>query len=300
MVGVPDRIVNGVLHNTEALMERFIPVERLEKGLSDIPSIFIIGPPRSGTTLLYQYICHYFDVSFVSNTHCYVYGSPGLSHYVLRRVLSGVSGGFDSEYGYVEGASGPSECGKLWYRFFPRGGIIVDNEKWAGSGRMMGWSISLFRRASSKAVVFKNVYNSLRIGQIVDYVRNPVFIVMNRNREDNIRSILKRRSGKGDIYKWRSVMPFQARNCIEVNPRIQVDRQIEGIYDEINYWRVTNGDIMFIDVQYEDLCIDPKKEMRRINNKLSEIGMVVDERASSEDLPDEFKVRGTCYIEEGR
>ena len=43
------------------------------------PPIFIIGPPRSGSTLLYQVLTSYFDLSYFKNLHSKYYFAQQLS-----------------------------------------------------------------------------------------------------------------------------------------------------------------------------------------------------------------------------
>ena len=40
------------------------------------PPIFIVGPPRSGTTLVYQALIEYLDVGYLSNFHGWFWGAP--------------------------------------------------------------------------------------------------------------------------------------------------------------------------------------------------------------------------------
>ena len=46
---------------------------------ADYPPIFIIGAPRSGSTLLLQAIIEVFDLGYISNCHCNWYGAPALA-----------------------------------------------------------------------------------------------------------------------------------------------------------------------------------------------------------------------------
>jgi len=39
------------------------------------PPLFIIGPPRTGSTLLYQLVVQRFDVGYLANRHCRLYGA---------------------------------------------------------------------------------------------------------------------------------------------------------------------------------------------------------------------------------
>ena len=41
--------------------------------------LFIIGPPRSGSTLLYQYLARYFDISYFNNYHHKNYMCPSFA-----------------------------------------------------------------------------------------------------------------------------------------------------------------------------------------------------------------------------
>ena len=69
--------INRGLHTWER-MTLLDTEEKLE-----YPPIFIIGAPRSGSTLLYQVLTDYFEVGYISNLHAHFFGSPAC----LERLL---------------------------------------------------------------------------------------------------------------------------------------------------------------------------------------------------------------------
>src|SRR5439155_14834089 len=71
------------------------------------PPIFIVGPPRTGSTLLYQLVAARFDVGYLSNRHCRLYGAPSR---VERRHETEATLELTSRYGRTTSPNAPSEC----------------------------------------------------------------------------------------------------------------------------------------------------------------------------------------------
>src|SRR5580692_3262293 len=82
--------------------------------------IFIVGAPRSGSTLLYQLMTSCFHFGYISNLHCTLYGAPQLVERFMRNSDFHPDSNFRSDTGQTEGMAGPCECNAYWYLFFPR------------------------------------------------------------------------------------------------------------------------------------------------------------------------------------
>ena len=102
------------------------PLEKLWFNEKDIdyldlfPPIFIIGSPRSGTTVLYQLLCKH--LKFATLIILFQIGQKApLTATKLYRRFSKNSNPIDlnSEFGNSS-YMGPSEYGEFWYRWFER------------------------------------------------------------------------------------------------------------------------------------------------------------------------------------
>jgi hypothetical protein len=70
------------------------------------PPVFIVGAPRSGSTLLYQLIVVRFDVGYLSNLHCRLYGAPSLVERMAGRRLEPPAV-FSSDHGRTDWLAAP-------------------------------------------------------------------------------------------------------------------------------------------------------------------------------------------------
>ena len=170
--------------------------------------IFIIGAPRSGSTLLYQLLVAHFDVTYLSNLHCVWFGAPSLvERAVGRRLQPPVD--FSSEFGQTHSRSGPSECGPYWYRFFRKSPhhVLLSEMEPESLGRLRE-SVRALTEASSRTAVFKNLLNSVRLEPLAKALPEAIFLAVRRDRDANAASILAaRRAIHGDEARWWSTEP---------------------------------------------------------------------------------------------
>ena len=81
------------------------------------PQLLIVGPPRSGSTLLYQTLARYADVSYLSNLSDLFPRSPIAATSLLqrRRKLGGKN--FSNYYGQTAGLRAPNDGFAVWNRW---------------------------------------------------------------------------------------------------------------------------------------------------------------------------------------
>jgi hypothetical protein len=92
---------------------------RNRPGLAHRP-IFVLGAPRSGSTIVVQVITDALDIGYISNRHCSWFGAPALAERLFRPLGNRPDSDYRSSYGVAFGPHAPAECGEWWYRFFRR------------------------------------------------------------------------------------------------------------------------------------------------------------------------------------
>jgi len=260
------------------------------KSSCSLPTIYIVGAPRSGTTLLYQLMVNYFNVSYPSNLHQRFYGSLFLAELASKFVKKRPKKPFSSDHGQTFGLSEPSEFSAFWYQFFPRGGVIINNSEWKPNGIRLHKHIIAFKKASGRPVVFKNVYNSIRIPQLALCDPNAIFIVNTRDIESNARSILAGRMRKNGSYaSWRSLLPTAMRFNIPEHPEEQAVNQISAIYNETEA-SLKQSNAKFISVEYESLCRNPEATLKLILEQIKCMGFSLEVRGDRVSIPESFKL----------
>jgi len=243
--------------------------------------IFIVGPPRSGTTLLFQCITEWFDVGYTTNKHARLPSGISITEKVLHPLRDRVSSTFKSEFGKTEHGTEPNECGEYWYQFFSRKPHFVEMVDLPHSKTFeLRHSMAAIQGSFGKPVVFKNVINSARVGVLKSVFPNAVFIEMLRDPDKNVDSILRARSKSG--VSALSLWSLEPEGIVEkefksetelVNAQVNLTRKmLEKSFRDFD--RV-------ISVSYEDLCRDPHNALNRIDRAFQDFGFCLSKRENS-------------------
>lgn len=240
--------------------------------------LFIVGAPRSGSTLLYQLLTAAFDVGYLTNRHCKWYRAPVFVERWRATPFGTIETDFESEHGMTTGSHAPSECGAYWYRFLPRRPHTLST---ADVGRAevaaMRRAIAALTDSVAKPLVFKNLILSLRIPVLADVLPEALFLVIHRDTADTALSILRARQKIfGRIDRWFSLRPTgQEPNEAPEDPHRQAVEQVFGTYAEIDRARRVVGTKRFIDVNYEQVCDSPETQLRFLSQTLAERGLIL-------------------------
>ena len=280
----------GILHPIECLFARPI-----SGGLPTSP-IFIIGSPRSGSTLLYQLLAQRFDFTYLSNVHASFFGAPSLVELLRHHSQANrTQGQYRSQFGYAKGTWAPSECGEFWYRFFPRNPqhTLLSDVSAKNMARMRG-VVGKLQEAGNKPLLFKNMPCALRLEPLIHALPEAIFLVMQRNLLDNAHSILcARKTIYHDYGSWWSLKPRSYPKLRILPAHVQVVEQIRAINDLIDQARNQFGDERFLDVQYETLCDNTHDELNSIERFLKNHGLTISHNAA---VPASFPHPSTCNI----
>ena len=117
-------IRNTSIHLRKLLKSNFIkkhfeiPLINKHPDSSFVP-IFIVGAPRSGTTLVYQALANQIDFSFFTNWVNIFPSSPVFASIKLSGKLGNSDlNYFKSNYGLINGINSPSEAGFIFREWF--------------------------------------------------------------------------------------------------------------------------------------------------------------------------------------
>ena len=145
------------------------------------PPVFIVGPPRSGTTLLYQLVSAHLDVAFINNFMARFWEAPAIGAYLSARVAAlKPQDDVESEIGRTRGLGGVHEFGYFWKRFF-HGPTDFADEIAPEPGDKMRHEVAAMERILGKRVVFKNLTCGLRITALAKVFGKPLFVEMRRS-----------------------------------------------------------------------------------------------------------------------
>lgn len=272
-------------------VESYIARKYGEEGINKYPPVFIIGAPRCGSTLLYKVLTERFKFSYFSNFTAKFYKIP-ICGTLLQKIIGirARTGDYNFNYGQVEGLGSPNECGEFWYRWFPRGLHVYVNP-----GKTPAWvrkklrdEIGGISAVTKQPVIFKNLYNSMRIAPIIEAMPEAVFIICHRDKIDNVHSILKGRKENLDTKeKWWSLPPKEIDYLATLSWAEQIAGQLHYTYQQIDADKNRFGTERFLEIKYEKFCTDVYSVVTRIEEFLSSKGCCLEKKG---EVPKRFQV----------
>lgn len=280
-----DTRTRRLLH--KALSYATMPAGRLHqtlisKGLSHDKAVgtgivFIVGAPRTGTTLFYQILTNMLDVGYLSNLSNLFYHSL-LSGMMLHERIFGSRphNNFLSDNGRTQRWIDVNESGKFWYQWYPKNVPFLTDEMLSGIdfSPMLG-TIRNIQLKLKKPLVFKNQTNSQRVRSLARLFPDSIFIHVTRNPLPSARSIIRqRRKFLGSPGKWYSIKPENYDQIKNLDYVEQVVRQIHGVDNMIKRaFNELDGNRV-ITVRYEYLGKSWPDVIHQVINKLSRFSPV--------------------------
>ncbi len=240
------------------------------------PPVFIIGAPRSGTTLLYQVLANRYAFTYFTNYTAPFYRAPVIGFWLAKKLLRETPEQQDgdvyrSEHGRTRGPRGPHECGEFWYRWFPRGEhvYVAKGETTKKALKELRAEVLHVSRMMGASMLIKNVYNSMRIAPILEALPEAVFLVCRRDPAATAHSILRcRTETSGRKENWFSLPPKEIDRIKSKPYWEQVVEQVYYTYNQIEEDKRDFGAGKFLNIQYESFCRDVPSELSRIESFL--------------------------------
>ncbi len=261
------------------------------------PPLFIIGAPRSGSTLLMQVLTDAFDFGYMSNLHNAFFGAPAFVEKFLYSRKKRKKSSYSSKHGLVDGYFSPSECGEYWYRFFPKNPLYAPLSAVSHKNMLMfRSSLARFVEASGRPVLFKNMFVSLRLEPILKYIPEALFIVIHRDEVENAHSLLEVRKKIYSNYEhWWSMEPPSINELKKLPAAHQVIEQIRQIHDLINseFKRFNVDEKRVFHVNYEEFCDDVHDMIDKIEQFTKDNNVKVTRLF---EVPKKFDIRKTYSI----
>jgi LPS sulfotransferase NodH len=246
--------------------------------------LFIVGAPRTGSTLLYQLVVEAFDVGYLSNRHCRLWGMPSLVER-FRRPLP--PGAYESRFGRTSGPASPSECEQFWYRFFRRSPQYLPLEEADPAHlRRLRAAVRSLGNAAGRPLVFKNLLNTLRLRPLATALPEAVFVEIRRDLVATATSLLAgRKQLFGDYGHWWSSEPPEIARLRALPPEQQVVEQIRAVEALAARDRQAIGGARFLELRYDDVCDDPARALASIAELAERNGFQL---ARRRDVPAKF------------
>lgn len=170
--------------------------------------VFIVGAPRTGSTIFYQAITNYFDVLYFDNVVAFWFRTIlfGFKR-SFKKYANAPHNCFTAAHGATVGGHSPSECGEFWYRWLPRDQHFVEkaDPTIASAIRQEVHEVCNY---FGKPLVFKNLNVGQRLRLVLEAFPDARIIFIRRDPRFVLRSILSARRKLGvKAGRWWSVRP---------------------------------------------------------------------------------------------
>lgn len=216
--------------------------------------IFIIGAPRTGSTILYQALTNAYRFAYIDNTACTWHRNLRFGLWLSQRKYGDTPhNNFKAEFGNTSkfGGHAPNECGQFWYRWLPRDRHFIDHDE--VTDRMVREIRKEVLGASDflqRPLIFKNLNAGQRLRFINRAFPDAKIIFVRRDPRFVTRSILKARKKVGTpTNKWWSIMPPNVNDLLQLPESEMCAAQVYHLERQIE----------------EDLQLFPESNVRIIN-----------------------------------
>ena len=227
--------------------------------------IFVVGPPRSGTTLLVQVVIAACEVGYFSNLMNALWGAPSLAARLTEALGRRGPDDFQSDLGNTPQWLGFSEAPNYWLRFFPRRPHCLDvgDVPPADLARLRA-AVRRLVGAFGKPVVFKTIENLGRLRAIAAALPEALFLVSQRDPLAIGHSLLEARRKRASYEEWLSFEPPGIDELKRRPPHEQVLETILRSYELLRADAAAIGRERFLDVRYDELCSSPHAGVARV------------------------------------
>ncbi len=262
----PQKYVNFLLNKFLSVLSPLILM--FEKGYikkySNQPlkhqPVFIIGAPRTGSTILYQTLTNQMDILYIDNLVCRFYKNFFFGFWLSDKLFKQKAHNcFKSNHGDTSkcGLHAPSECGGFWYRWLPTNKHFIDYDDITDDMvKEIQKEITTVINYFDKPLVFNNNNIALRIRLIKKAFPNAIYIIADREPVYVAQSLLKaRKIFFNDYSTWWSIMPTNYEELLKYPFPKQVVLQHYNINKQM-YFDLKNlvDKLNYKTVMYQDLC----------------------------------------------
>ena len=261
-------------------------IRKLGEVPSKEPCLFILGAPRTGSTILYQLITDLLDVLYIDNLANFARYNPYFGLGLSSRFYGNQAHhSYKSSFGSTiqQGLHAPAEA-LFIYKWFPKDHHFTEtSDLRADKISSFQNTINAIINRVSKPLVIKNLSFGLRLQVLTEVIPNAKYLVIKRDPLFTAQSIiLAKQKNKIPEQKIWGIRPKNYLHLERMDPLKSVVMQVYSIEKQIHddLKKVSPESILYID--YEKLSPNPELV---INEVVHLIGPNVKHRPYS-SIPD--------------
>ena len=244
------------------------------------PPLFVVGPPRCGTTLIYLHLLNAFSFGYFSNAadaHRY---APVFHTWRVGREGVGRPG-YDNEYGETAGESGPSDGWNIFNRWFPV--YELDAPVDPALYEELPPIIRGVERIFGGPFANKNNHNAVRLEELLGAFPDARFVHVTRDHRDAVVSLLAARRAHGvEVGDWWSCPPPQWHDAPFDDEIRQSAFNIAGIDAHLERRLAELNGAQAHRISYEAFCEEPAQLEGWVKSNYSGAGITRSDGRSTE------------------
>jgi len=230
--------------------------------------VFIIGPPRSGSTILFQVLTNYLDILYINNLVNLAKKNPFFGFFLTHKFLkTELHDTYDSKYGISnqENLVAPNE-GVFWYKWLHGNGHYSDKFSLSEKQKKeFKNTIFAIINKYQKPFLIKNLSFSVRIKLLNDIFPKAKYIYIKREPVFVAQSIFQaKKKLKIPENKLWSIKPKNYKELEKLNNVQQISRQVFEIEKHINQDKELIDQKNFLEINYTEFCSNSHLEFLKI------------------------------------
>ena len=242
---------------------------------SQLPVVLVVGAPRSGTTLVYQTLARYMDVSYVTNLTSMFPRSPISGSRMLHWIPGRNSADFHNFYGQTARLQGPNDGFSLWNKWLGDDRYIPRTDLNEAEQQEMQQFFYAWGNAFGKPFLNKNNRNTGCLDLLSRVIPRASFIVVRRNPLLVAQSLIKAREQvQGDktvgwgLHSHSSNTSADALSYVDdvCDQILKIERQLDEQLRHIPSHRL-------IEITYEGFCEDPAASLHQISRHILDVNL---------------------------
>lgn len=247
-----------------------------------LPLVCICGPPRSGTTLVYQTLVQHLPVAYFSNLTATFPRSPLTATRIAQSYLSKPNASYSSFYGHTNHWSGTNDALNLWDRWLGANRSEVPESISPTLAAQMRRFFNGCEVVFERPLVCKN--NSLNYSAhlVSEVLENVHFVCLTRDRQQLAESLYRARC---DIHGDPTVPYGLFEEVSSSDPAASVCEQVLAYENLAATQRERIGPDRFWLLPYEDFCHRPDEIVKRLARKVLQLDL-----ADLNPLPEPFQI----------
>lgn len=277
--------MHGLLDACVGFLEtRLIHQLRLK---NSFPPIFLVGAPRSGTTLVYQHLLNRFRFAFFPNLSKW-YPRTCVGAAVLARFLGRPEPSYANRFGIMNGATAPSDGWDVFHRWFPRYDYSVPvDEANLHELRTIVWFLE---RVYGGPFANKNNSNSVRIQELSRLFPHALFIHVDRGLPETVDSLLRARKDNRVLPNewWGAPPPVFVDRRFKDEMELTIT-QAWGLRQQIRRDLARLPQDRWMSIEYESFCVSPAVLEDWVQSRYTAHGIPLSDTGHS--LPTSFTTR---------